>query len=300
MSTDLWGNQINLRCCYHVYHDESEPKPNKGWFLIGLLFVPAEELSRIERVLNWHREREKYFGEVHFSELPGKFCGEWGGKARLSKRWLQAYQDGLFSIAKFSCLAINRNSVRYDRSRFKHDFHAYNRFTAMAIKAGVAWHLSRCGYSEIDLALISDGKDRRSNPDKALIDNFVDYVPERVELDNWLTREIQGKDYPSIGMMKVQTPASKDSDLLQLTDLLLGAFQCALVSSSKKLTKMTLGLMVADWCEDICRKPWEQKYKMHRKFNVWGFPDDNGRPFKLIRLRIRDLEDAMQPRLVFE
>jgi len=35
---------------------------------------------------------------------------------------------------------VDRQSPRYENKRFTKDFHAYSRFTAMALKAGVAWH----------------------------------------------------------------------------------------------------------------------------------------------------------------
>lgn len=300
MTYDLWGREIINGGDFHVYHDESETKPNREWFLIGLLFVPSEKVQKVEEVLKQCRDQERYYGEIHYSELPKSFSGKWGGKARLAEKWLCLYKSGLFQIANFSCLAINRNSPRFDHHRFSQDFHAYNRFTAMALKAGIAWHLTQAGYERVRLTAISDGKDRRSCPDQGIVDNFEDYVPERVELDNWLSREVHRKDYPIVTMSRIKVLSSKENDLLQLTDLILGAFQCALVCSSGRPTKLKLATMVADWYEDSCKKPWEQHLVMHRKFSAWGFPDIAGKPYKEMKLKIFETIEKRQLELSFE
>lgn len=300
MAQDLWGKEIVNSGDFHVYHDESETKPNKEWFLIGLLFVPSAKLREVGEVLKQCREKEKYYGEVHYSELPKSFSGEWGGKARLAEKWLCLYKNGLFQYANFSCLVINRNSPSYNHHRFSQEFHAYNRFTAMALKAGIAWHLTQAGYDRVQLIPVSDGKDRRSRPDQGLVDNFEDYVPMRVELDNWLSREVLRKNYPKVMMSRIKTLSSKENDLLQLTDLLLGAFQCALVCASGRQTKLKFANMIAEWYEDSCKKPWEQRFKMHRKFSAWGFPDIDGKPYKDIKLKIFEKADKKQLELDFE
>jgi len=283
---DLWGSRL-IRCeNYLVFHDESEPKPNKGWLLIGLLFVRKQDEAKVLQTLRYWREKEGYWGEIHFCDLPKSFNGAFGGKARVAKHWLKSYQSGLFETAMFSCLAVDRSSPRFEHWRFSQDYHAYNRFTAMAIKAAVAWFLVPKQYEEVRLTLMSDGKDRKSRPDQGLVDNFEHYVAEKVEFENWIAREIKGKDYPRVIMDSVQTPSSDQHDLLQLTDALLGAFQCALVGNATRHTKRELARIVASWIEDLRLPPWQQKYKMHRKFNVWGFPDLDGKSFNHFKLAI--------------
>ncbi len=53
-----------------VFHDESEPVANKGWLLIGLLFVHQDHEKAIRQQLNAHRQAEQYTGEIHFCQLP--------------------------------------------------------------------------------------------------------------------------------------------------------------------------------------------------------------------------------------
>jgi hypothetical protein len=279
MERDLWGDAVVKHVHYLVFHDESEPKANRGWLLIGLLFVEQSREQAILQQLTRHRQQENYCGEIHFCDLPKSFRGEFGAKARVARRWLKAYQDGLHEQALFTCLAVNRASPRFEAHRFSQDYHAYNRFTAMAIKAGIAWLLGPYQYDAVRLQLVSDAKDRKSRPDQGMVDNFDTYVGERVEMESWMARLRQGKPYPDVTMEPIRLVASHEHDLLQLADLLLGAFQCALVGIANRPTKRELASYVIAWCADLRHLPWRQRYQMHRKFDVWGFPDDNGRPF---------------------
>ncbi len=278
MQSNFFGYTDRRKAHFFVFHDESEPEPNRGWLLIGLLFVRADVVDFVRCSLEQLRMRENYFGEIHFCELPKNFSGPFGAKARVARRWMQAYQDSLCENALFTCLAVNRASPRFEHKRFAQDYHAYNRFTAMAIKAGISYFLVPLGYHELELTVVSDGKDRRSRPEQNMVDNFEDYLPYRVELDSFL-RQMQDPHYPTVVMKPVQTSNSAKDDLLQLTDLLLGATQVALSGKSQRPVKRELGRIVVSWYLDLKKEPWKQEYKMHRKFNIWGFPDEEGKPF---------------------
>ncbi|GIV23757.1 MAG: hypothetical protein KatS3mg025_1416 [Bacteroidia bacterium] len=278
MQGDLFGYTQRRKAHFLIYHDESEPAPNKGWLLIGLLFVRSDTAESVRAALKWYRNQEKYYGEIHFSDLPKSFEGPFGKKARVARRWMRAYQEGLCENAFFTCLAVNRTSPRFEHKRFEEEYHAYNRFTAMAIKAGISYFLAPLGYHELELTVFSDEKERKSRPDQNMVDNFEDYLVYRVELDTFL-RQVLDPHYPTVAMKPVQTINSAKDDLLQLTDLLLGATQVALSGKSQRLVKRELGSMVVSWYLDLKKRPSEQAYKMHRKFNLWGFPDEEGRPF---------------------
>jgi hypothetical protein len=276
----LFGEEARKTARYLVFHDESEPIPNKGWLLIGLLFVKAERLRNIEDVLNYHRRQENYDGEIHFCKLPKSFGGDFGTKARLARRWMKAYQDEMSQDALFTCLAVNRASKKFEHKRFREDFHAYNRFTAMAIKAGVSFLLRPLGYDVIELTVVSDGKDRKSRPEQGIVDNFEDYLLYRVELDNIMSQLTTEQRYPTVKMQPVQVISSGQSNLLQLTDLLLGSLQAAMLGISNQPVKRELARMVASWYQDLQLPLRKQQYKMYGKFDVWGFPDDQGKPFR--------------------
>ena len=249
------------------------------------------------------RHREGCEGEIHFSELPAHFQGRYGARARVARCWLRKYGADLYQHAFFSCLMVNRKSPRFEHRRFSQSYHAYNRFTAMAIKAGVSFQLAPLGFKCIELTIVSDAKDRKSRPDQGFEDNFERYIPYRVELDNYLARQsVGGAAYPVISVTEVRTVNSSENDFLQLTDLLLGALQAALSGRAGRETKRTLARMVYDWCVERAqgrrrhrgRNPrgrrrgssrfqevGEEVFRMDREFNVWGFPDAHGRPFSV-------------------
>lgn len=287
MKVDLWGNLVIRAAEYWIFHDESIP--NKRWFLVGLTFVEHNKLDTVHNILRKARERENYFGEIHFSELPKSFGGEFGAKARVARRWMEAYQNELADFVYFSCLAVDRHSPAYDHRRFTQDFHAYNRFTAMALKAGIAWHLGPRELDQLTIKFVSDEKDRASRPDKGMIDNFEEYLPYRAELDSFITQS-QGKKFPSVHL-ELQLKDSSSEDLLQFTDLLLGATQMALVAGSNRPAKRELAKFLVRWYQDTKLPPWEQELGLHRKFSVWAFPDDKGRPYNNLTLAL-SLDDS--------
>ncbi len=283
MQRDLWGQPVRRTAEYHVFHDESIP--NKRWLLIGLLFVKTQHLDEVRAALRHWRKRENYHGEIHFSELPRKFEGPWGAKARVARGWLQSYQEGLHKCAFFSALAVDRHSPRYEHKRFARDFHAYNRFTAMALKAGIAWHLGPQNLDHLIVHFISDEKDRASRPDREWTDNFEEYLPYRAELDAFLGK-LEGRCYPLV-TIDLALRDSAGEDLLQFCDVLLGATQEALVAGSSRPAKRELGKMVVRWCKDLQQPPWKQQFGLHRRFNLWAFPDKDGRPYNPAALALR-------------
>lgn len=214
MRVDMFGQPVRKKARFLVFHDESQPVANKGLLLIGLLFVNERQLPRVEESLRYWRQNEKYTGEIHFSDLPKSFGGKFGAKARVARHWMRAYEDGLFQDAMFTCLAVNRASRRFDHKRFKDDYHAYNRFTAMAIKAGISYFLKPLGYDEVELTLISDEKGRKSRPEQGLVDNFEEYIPYRVELDNLLAQQSSSQPYPVVRMLPVRAINSAATDVL--------------------------------------------------------------------------------------
>ncbi|HAD06404.1 MAG TPA: hypothetical protein DCE76_04520 [Anaerolineaceae bacterium] len=73
MQTDFFGEKIRREGEFLIYHDESEPQANKGWLLIGLLFVNLKKYSNVLDVLSYHLKQENYFGEIHSDQQPTLF-----------------------------------------------------------------------------------------------------------------------------------------------------------------------------------------------------------------------------------
>ncbi|HEK86072.1 MAG TPA: hypothetical protein ENO29_06935 [Candidatus Aminicenantes bacterium] len=236
----IWKNPTK----YYVFHDESIP--DKRWLLIGLIFVQEKYLEEVLNCLYEIRKKENYFEEIHFCKLPKSFGGDWGRKAKVAKVWLDRFESHLCEHANFSLLAVDRASKNFERHRFGKDFHCYNRFTAMALKAGISWLISPYNLDEIEVEFVSDKKDRCTRPNQELFDNFEQYLPYRVQLDSYLN---QDKDfvYPKIKKMLIRLEDSKENDLIQLCDILLGATQTALVGKANRNTKLELGRIILSW-----------------------------------------------------
>ena len=274
MKRDFWGNEIVKVGEYHVFHDESLPE--KRWLIIGLLFIKSHDIDIARKILYRIREEENYFREIHFKELPKSFSGKYGAKARIAKKWMIEFRQRLSEIANFSCLIVDRYSSAYEHSRFSKDFHEYNRFTAMALKAGINWHiLQENEYDRLEITFITDKKNR------SIIDNFEKYIQQRARYDSILQKEEKG-NYPEV-ILKVVPKDSSGDDLLQLTDLLIGSTQAALLNKVRKPTKRELASFIVRWVR-------KDQYRWRRKFNLWGFPDAEGRPYTNIYLKMRENE----------
>ncbi len=280
----LWGDTVINKGIYYVYHDESIP--NKRWLLIGLLFIEKQDVDIVKQNLKLARKLMNYWGEIHFSKLPKRFDGKYGAKARVAREWIKAYESRLREYALCSILAVDRHSPAYHSKRFPKDFYAYNRFTAMALKASVAWLLGPRQHDEIEIIFVSDKKYRQSRPQAEFVDNFEDYIPFRAELDSFLA-QYERKKYPLVRIKELVLSDSVKEDLLQLCDLLLGATQMALVCGSKRETKIWFGQRVAIWQRDLMLPPWEQTLGLYRKFNLWAFPDADGKPYNNITLALK-------------
>lgn len=278
MEIDLWGNPIRRSATYYVYHDESIP--NKRWLLVGLLMVRAQDLGSVRQALAKCRKDERYDGEIHFSRLPSHFTGKWGAKARVARAWMHLYEQGLCEKVFCSILCVDRASPCFDPSRFPRDFHAYNRFTATALKAAIVWHLDRQELDELYIHFVSDAKERTSRPGREMMDNFETYIPYRAELDAFLA-QAKGRSYPNV-QLTLELKNSAEEDLIQLCDVLLGATQMALIKGSHRETKHELAKYIIRWYEDLQRPKRQQSLDLYQKFNVWAFPDHQGKPYKKV------------------
>ncbi|MCL6512546.1 MAG: hypothetical protein K6U78_17900 [Anaerolineae bacterium] len=101
-----------------------------------------------------------------------------------------------------------------------------------------------------------------------------------------MTQSSTGRRYPTVKMQPIQVISSDQSNLLQLTDLLLGSLQAAMVGISNRPTKRELARMMSSWYHDLRLPHGKQRYKLHRKFNIWGFPDEQGKPFNRLSIAV--------------
>jgi hypothetical protein len=274
MFSDLFGKP-KIKPHFNVFHDESGDYGHSEWVFTGLFWIEKNDLEELDKDLKNERQKENCYSEVHFSGLPKSFFGEFGNKAKLAKKWYYLWQGKWALRSRFNVLAVNTRHRKYDKSRFSRDFHAYNRFTAMAIKSGLAWCFKNI--SLMDLNIYSDQKSRRPEGlvgDGISSDNFEQYLCERIGED---TKEYKG---PKVNIKepicclecKKKKLYSPREEALQMTDLLLGSIKTAVSPETIRETKLWFGEKMALLLSDISKKPWEQKYGLHRRFSISYFP----------------------------
>lgn len=272
----LFGEYVESQI-FTVYHDESGSYGNTKWFYTGLFWINENYIAEMCKDLKEIRDNENYYGEIHFKEFQKSFEGEYGGKTRVAKGWFNLWKNKWSKKSFFNVLAVDTKHPMYESSRFPKEFHAYNRFTLMAIKGGISWFFKDC--SEIKLDVYSDEKTRRSEgamPDGIKNDNFENYLKWQIEIQNEngpivnIPEDVKCVKCPKKG------PYASENELLQLTDLLLGSVSTAVEAKANRETKVWFGMQAAKVMKDIKLKPWDQKFKLHRKFSVSYFPNEFG------------------------
>lgn len=260
-----------------VFHDESGDYGNSEWILTGLLWIDEKLLPQIDKELKYKREEEDYLGEIHFNKFPRSFKGDFGPKARVAQKWFELWWGKWADSTWFNVLAVNTRHTKYEHRRFTRGFHAYNRFTAITLKSGLAWH-----FNEVDSLVLQIYSDEKSRRPKGLLgdgidkDNFEQYLTWRLGKD---TKSYKGPKVYFKGSVRCiscpkKGPFTQEEELLQLTDLLLGAVSTAVKPKSNRETKLWFGKEIAKLIQDVRRKPWEQQFGLHRRFSVSYFPDN--------------------------
>lgn len=263
-----------------VFHDESGDYGHSPWVFTGLLWVRKEDVSEVARSLQAIRQQENYWREIHLNSLPKSFSGAYGAKARVARGWFEKWSGELASKTWFNVLAVHRNHPRYEHKRFTKEFHAYNRFTLMALKAGLAWHFQN--HQQVRLWIYSDNKTRRPGGvlgDGVKTDNFEDYITDKLTEDTvsykgprvCLEARPECLYFPSDSAL-----VEPKNELLCLCDLLLGSVAGAIYPNTKRPTKQWFARRAARIIQDVRRKPWEQQMGLHRRFSVSYFPRNDG------------------------
>lgn len=75
----LFGDSVKSQN-FTVYHDESGTFGNTKWVYTGLFWINNKYIAEICKDLAEVREKENYYGEIHFKEFQKSFEGEYGGK----------------------------------------------------------------------------------------------------------------------------------------------------------------------------------------------------------------------------
>jgi hypothetical protein len=290
-SKDLFGEPIKEKNIL-VFHDESGDYGHNEWIFTGLLWICEEQVQEIDNALKVERRNENYEDEVHFSEFPASFDGDFGAKPRVARRWFNIWKSQWADKTWFNVLAVNTRHPSYDRRRFTRSFHAYNRFTAMALKAGVAWHFA--DVDSLRLLIYSDEKSRRPQGllgDGITTDNFETYLARRLPADTRSPRGptvCLGEQVKCLSCPK-RGPYSAEQECIQLADLLLGAVATAVERKSDRQTKLWFGREICKLIQDVRVEYWKQTLGLHRRFSVSYFPNNRGEVYTNGPLKISEM-----------
>jgi hypothetical protein len=245
----------------------------------GLVWVPEQSAEAAAELLYGHRIDTGFWGESHFKDLPGSH-----GRRQLAEAWFQAFRQCRLGQCHFNALVIDKRPPNFEPGAFTERFHAYNRFTAMAIWSGFRRFWKERFSAEIEV--VSDDRTRSRNdlqpPDGVTTDNFEIYLPKRFaeDADKEYTEKV-----PSVSSVRVipsssgRAPGERktDEDLLQLCDLLCGAVAQAFSRSSRDETKKRFGAQMRAMANMTLKPPWDDRPSFCERLAISQFPDRQGR-----------------------
>lgn len=268
-------NQVNSS--YLAVHDESGNLRTDSFFGVGILFLREDHLAPIVAVLKGIRGDIGYEGEVHFNRLrslPGRLHG---GKTAVAIRWLEAMPE-MVSLGLHAYVTIvNRDAPGFDSSLMPTPRHlAYNRYTRMGFEVALPWLFPDA--QPMTIRMVSDDKHRALRGGDGQFDagdNFAEYLPRAVAArtqfeTKWPTVTFQP---PLIELIDTTiTLGTPESELVQLADVLVSGSRAAISGlCSAKPAKRKVALRAASLVRDIAKKPWEQRYGLHRRVGYAEF-----------------------------
>lgn len=224
---------------YHVYADESR-QDSRHNMLYGMLFIPREEPERA-LLAGCTSLREKH----HWG--PGEFKWE-----KVSKKKLHVYKefvDVFFAQpnAEFRCLVVDQQKINYKIYHQGDKETAFYEFYFQAI--------SRNLRLEHEYLIYTD--DRNNRQPERLVD-----MKAKINY-HWLTKGAKDNI-----VRNIEARNFKESDQVQLTDVLLGAVGYDLEERAESPAKVELVKYIAEriGCERL-RDHWGRD----TNFNIWKF-----------------------------
>lgn len=264
-----------------VYQDESGDFGHGAWVFVGLLWVPRDRIATLTEALR--EARNGFAGEVHFYRFARNFQGEYGAGARTGRAWLERWLSDWRHETWLTALAVNRRHPLYPAARFHSSEDAYNHFAAEALARGLTWHFA--GAQGVTLDVCSDARslptsDRGGSP--GVPSRFAEALRARLANREMETPTLPAAlwDNPPVrfaGERVADRPFSADEEVLQLTDVLLGAVATAISPLSRAATKLHLAREMARLMDDLRRPPREGPAASRRRVRILYYPDADGR-----------------------
>ena len=217
---------------FFVFQDESGEPGKKKYFIVGVLIVDNETRQKILDTVARVRHNRGFHEELHFTIM--------------SKRRFPVYREIMAEVSNFPlhfcAMVIDNTKLRlsyFDNKRYL----AYNRFCFLAI-----FHNIKKLHG--DVYVYTDDKSRIKE------DNFLEYLWDQLRFEAF-ARDL---DYD---IKTVEPRDSKQDELIQVTDLFLGAVN-SIYNPPKNEMKRELAEMTSRM---IQMSP--------RKFNIWEWTPKN-------------------------
>jgi hypothetical protein len=199
----LFSKKPIKRSCF-IYHDESGVVGTSGVFIVGLLFVKDRE--SLYQKITAIRQRLNFKEEIHFTDVSNpkanKVCCEVLDAVFKEPIWFRGY---VFDNSKIdlSYFGTHKKKARYT---------AYNFFTKETLRIFTK--------DEENAVVYSDKKSR------AVKDNFIFYVKDSIN---------NNTQPPKTIIKHLQAIDSKNDDIMQVTDLIIGSINNKVTDSKHPL-----------------------------------------------------------------
>lgn len=288
-----------------VFHDESGDFGHGEWAFVGMLWVRRAEVAALGRELA--ALREPGAGEVHFYRFPRGFGGSFGATARTAQAWFEHWRGPWLRRVWFNALAVNRHHPRYDAQALSRPEVAYQHVSGLCLRTGLRAFFAR--EAGVSLEVCSDeragmGEGHGAAPGTAAgprTQTLSDALSAAVTVTVTPGASEAGASgggplvaplpIPTRSMSSALAGAGYDDEqeLLQLTDLLLGAVSTAILPRGVAATKLWFAREMARLMEQIRRPAGEGAPGAHGHLLVSYFPDPVGRIYHDGQIGLWDL-----------
>jgi len=287
-----------------LFHDVSGSYGRDQWIVWGYLFCKRDSEELVSRILREARGAEGCWSPLHFADLPGSWGGAGKHKPRTAYRWINRTRMLLASDLWFHAFALDTRGSGFNGSHFPRKFHLNNRFCRMGLTSAIPWFFKGVERLSIEAFFHRQSFEGGAPGDGAMpgedCDNLGEYIIRETTKDAMNRHKSKPTIWPAVefpGPVRFLSidPADEDEvhhskcELLQLTDVMLGAIRQAIDGTSRRKTKRELASIVGEWAADVRRKPWEQKYRLHRRFSVSYFPGPKGEVYPDGPLRLSEM-----------
>jgi len=292
----------------HVFHDERGFTSDTRYGVHGMLAVPDDLVEEFGREIRRLRAKQGYFHEMHFKDLATRTpdaSPDW----LLARDCLRFLFEFGFESARFKAFAVDFKHSEFDRVRYHTRTKAYRRFAVTNAKSLVAWCLR--GDGKLLVTPFTDAGNPHARAfrrrDGTLFDSFGRYV----ERECRIARTQEGKTFypdvefssplraiPSNPSMLSEQLASElglsmdelitRSDLIQLTDLLVGSLGAALAPDASNVGKQQLIELVASHLAETYELPLSKAIKRARRFSLSCFPGTGRTPYAVSLAGVRE------------